>query len=83
MNNEVCPPNPGAKVAIAYFSNGQTDGVILGTVFNQENPAGGSKGVYKKKIRENVFIQYDDATQTLTVHAPHVRIVSDNQIAGW
>lgn len=83
MNNEVFLPNPGEKVVVAYLSNGQTAAVILGTVFNQENPACGSKGIYKKKIRDNVVVQYDDSSQTLTIQAPHVKIVTEHQSVDW
>jgi len=73
FNEEFRMPAPGARVLVAHLGSGGGMGVVLGTYWNRNNPAG-NPGLYHKDLGGGAFLDYDG--DTLTIAAEHVRVVS-------
>lgn len=73
FNDEFKPPQVEAKVLVVHLSNGNGAGIVLGTYWNENNPAG-NPGVYHKDLGGGAYFDYDG--QTLLIAAEQVRIAS-------
>lgn len=66
-------PAPGARVLVLHLGSGSEMGVVLGTYWNRNNPAG-NPGLYHKDLGGGAFFDYDG--KTLTIAAEHVCMAS-------
>ncbi len=73
FNDEYKPPQIEAKVLVVHLSNGNGMGIVLGTYWNENNPAG-NPGVYHKDFGGGAYLDYDG--ETLLIAAEQVRIAS-------
>jgi len=78
FNGEYKRPEPGTKVLVAHLSNGNEMGIILGTYWNESNPAG-SPGIYHKDLGKGASFDFDG--ETLEIKAGHITLsaASDNE----
>ena len=77
FNDEFRMPFPGARVLVLHLSNGSGAGVVLGTYWHRDNPAG-APGVYHKDLGGGAYLDYDG--ETLTIAAEHIRLASLNGV---
>ena len=69
-------PNIDDTVLVLYLSNGSSIGIVLGKIWNEGNPpVSAGKGVYRKQIADDAFMEYKNGT--LKIKAPKVLIESD------
>lgn len=68
-------PEIGETVLCLFLTNNPARGFCLGTYFSPDNPPPApGDGILYMDLFGAGFVKYDNATQTLTLHAPHVTI---------
>lgn len=69
-------PKIGAEVIVIHFSENESDGVVLGTVWNGsiEPPATACDVFFYELEKDKAYIKYDRKTGVMTVKAPVVKI---------
>ena len=69
-------PKIGAEVLVLHFSDNESDGVVLGTLWNGvvEPPATASEVFFYELEKDKAYIKYDRRTGVMTVKAPVVNI---------
>lgn len=75
FNGEYKIPEAGSKVLVVHLSNGSEMGIILGTYWNEGNPAGG-QSTYHKHLGEGACFDYDASTGVLNITAGHLEFKS-------
>lgn len=75
FNGEYKMPETGSKVLVAHLSNGSEMGIILGTYWNEGNPAAGC-GTYHKQLGDGASFDYDASTGVLNITAGHLEFKS-------
>lgn len=76
FNDEYKMPNIDDTVLVLYLSNGSSIGIVLGKIWNEGNPpVSAGKGLYRKQIADDAFMEYKDGT--LKIKAPKVLIETD------
>lgn len=75
FNEEYRLPELESKVAVIHLSNGRETGIVLGTFWNEGNPAG-NPGTFHKNLGGEAYINYKDGI--LTIAAEQTRIISLN-----
>lgn len=79
MSSEYNMPDVGDMVVCAFSHAGKgSQGVILGSIYNDENvPSQSGNGVYFKRLSKKAFIRYNPETEVLEIRAPKVVLVQD------
>lgn len=77
FNEEYKVPETGSKVLVVHLSNGSEMGIILGTYWNEGNPAKG-QGTYHKKLGNGASFDYDADTGVLNITAEHLGFISSD-----
>ena len=75
FNGEYKIPEAGSKVLVVHLSNGSEMGIILGTYWNEGNPASG-RGTYHKHLGDGASFCYDAGTGVLNITAGHLEFKS-------
>lgn len=73
FNGEWKEPCAGEKVLVVHLSNGSEMGVILGTYWNESNPAHG-RGIYHKELGNGAFFDYADGI--FEISAGHLKFTA-------
>ncbi len=75
FNGEYKIPETGSKVLVVHLSNGSEMGIILGTYWNEGNPAEGHS-TYHKHLGDGASFDYDAGTGVLNISAKHLEFIS-------
>ena len=72
-------PNIGDEVLVLHFFDNESDGVVLGTIWNGivEPPATACEVFFYELEKNKAYIKYDRRTGVMTVKAPVVNIESE------
>lgn len=80
-NGEYCTPAVGSMVLTAHLSNGNSRGVVLGTIWNQSNtPPESGNGLYRKdlaKTKGKAMIRYDEKNGECLIKGPQLKLEDD------
>jgi phage baseplate assembly protein gpV len=73
-------PKIGDEVAVLHFSDDESDGIVLGTLWNGivEPPVDACEVFFYELEKNKACIKYDRRTGVMTVKAPVVNIESED-----
>lgn len=82
FNNEYSMPKIGEQVLAVHMSNGTSRGIVIGTMWNQNNvPPVSGEGVYRKEYSNKsgkAYSEYSDASGTYSIVVPGISLSGKN-----
>lgn len=84
MNGEYKMPNVDDMVLVLHLSNGTAMGIVIGTVWNNNNvPFESGEGLFRKElgmVPNEAYIRYDSKTKVCSIKANTVQFETETGI---